>query len=85
MLRRWGFSCVVDKEAVKRWVRKVELDEGKFEVRLSATDALMVMYRPTTSADVEEVVKYFKKMGLRQDEHFTAKWFEEEKGVTSLG
>ncbi|MCI4447403.1 MAG: hypothetical protein JHC20_05785 [Pyrobaculum sp.] len=54
-------------------------------MRLSATNALMVMYRPTTSANVEEVVKYFKKMGLRQDEHFTAKWFEEKKGVASLG
>lgn len=30
-------------------------------------------YRYTSSVDVEEVVEQFKKMGLREGEHFTVK------------
>lgn|GEM_PF-4504611 len=35
--------------------------------------ALRVRYRYTSSVDVEEVVEQFKKMGLREGEHFTVK------------
>jgi hypothetical protein len=74
---------LIDEEKAKRWIEKFEKGVStwrgyKFKIGLSG-GALQVKFRSTNPENVRKLKQELESLGLREDEHFTVKWSEDEK------
>jgi tetratricopeptide (TPR) repeat protein len=74
---------LIDEEKARLWIEKFNTGVStwrgyKFGIRLSK-GALQVKFRSTNPENVRKLKQELESLGLREDEHFTVKWPEDEK------
>ena len=74
---------LIDDEKAKRWIEKFEKGVStwrgyKFKIGLSG-GALQVKFQSTNPENIRKLKQELESLGLREGEHFTVKWSEDEK------
>jgi hypothetical protein len=74
---------LIDEEKARLWIEKFNTGVStwrgyKFGIRLSK-GALQVKFRSTNPENVRKLKQELESLGLREGEHFTVKWPEDEK------
>jgi hypothetical protein len=74
---------LIDEEKAKRWIEKFEKGAStwrgyKFKIGLSG-GALQVKFQSTNPENIRKLKQELESLGLREGEHFTVKWPEDEK------
>jgi PAS domain-containing protein len=74
---------LIDEEKAKRWIEKFEKGVStwrgyKFKIGLSG-GALQVKFQSTNPENIRKLKQELESLGLRECEHFTVKWSEDEK------
>ena len=74
---------LIDDEKAKRWIEKFEKGVStwrgyKFKIGLSG-GALQVKFQSTNPENIRKLKQELESLGLREGEHFTFKWSEDEK------
>ena len=74
---------LIDEEKAKRWIEKFEKGVStwrgyKFTIGLGG-GALQVKFQSTNPENIRKLKQELESLGLRESEHFTVKWSEDEK------